>query len=383
VLLGAASVAAAEETCPWCEAGPCDASGSVAKERFAVSISASTGRSYPYWVPRGQARLGEASGARAAFVVHHGAARNGADYTKYAMKGAGDALVFGAQVYEAGDEGLDESRELWWASNSDDGLDDEDAGYDWHWGGESTPELNSTISTFAVLDEILETLLDRRVYPNLTRVVLAGHSAGGQIVQRYALLSTREVDRRVKFFVANPSSVAWLSSDRPVADSSCCDNATIADRVWTFAPFDAASCPTYDIYGYGLSGPLCPYARDLDASLRRYARRYVTYLSGQSDVCNSDAPSCATCVMEDGGLDTSCEALAQGPCRMARLYAFARFVDAYYHGEHAHALLPVPNVGHSGCGMFQSPQFLRAAFGDLPGHLDDDPAASRVGRALP
>jgi hypothetical protein len=40
-----------------------------------------------------------------------------------------------------------------------------------------------------VLDEMLLALADRTVFPNLARVVVSGHSAGGQIVQRYALFS--------------------------------------------------------------------------------------------------------------------------------------------------------------------------------------------------
>jgi pimeloyl-ACP methyl ester carboxylesterase len=42
------------------------------------------------------------------------------------------------------------------------------------------------VSSFAVLDALLETLSDRKLWPALDLVVLAGHSAGAQFVQRYA-----------------------------------------------------------------------------------------------------------------------------------------------------------------------------------------------------
>ncbi len=48
---------------------------------------------------------------------------------------------------------------------------------------------------------------------------------------------------------------------------------------------------------------------------------------GESDVCDApfmEANSCVTCSVEDGGLDTSCEAETQGWCRMARLHAFSQ-----------------------------------------------------------
>jgi hypothetical protein len=45
---------------------------------------------------------------------------------------------------------------------------------------------------------------------------------------------------------------------------------------------------------------------------------------------------------------------------MERLHAFAQFVTAFYGGD-VHALVSVPDVGHSGCGIFQSREFARAA----------------------
>ena len=43
------------------------------------------------------------------------------------------------------------------------------------------------VSSFAVLDALLQMLSDRQHWPALDLVVLAGHSAGGQFVQRYAV----------------------------------------------------------------------------------------------------------------------------------------------------------------------------------------------------
>ena len=69
---------------------------------------------------------------------------------------------------------------------------------DWRVGAESDPEccgngLNSsggpTISSFSVLDHMLEILTNRDLYPNIDKISYVGHSAGGQMVQRYALVS--------------------------------------------------------------------------------------------------------------------------------------------------------------------------------------------------
>ncbi|KAJ3734611.1 hypothetical protein DFJ43DRAFT_1152276 [Lentinula guzmanii] len=63
---------------------------------------------------------------------------------------------------------------------------------------------------------------ENTLYPNLNTVVLAGHSAGGQMVQRYVgLRQTMKDDDRLHFWVANPGSLMWLSADRPHPNASC------------------------------------------------------------------------------------------------------------------------------------------------------------------
>lgn len=46
------------------------------------------------------------------------------------------------------------------------------------------------ISAFAVLDDLLAYLGDRHRFPHLEDITLIGHSAGGQLLQRYTLLGT-------------------------------------------------------------------------------------------------------------------------------------------------------------------------------------------------
>ena len=49
---------------------------------------------------------------------------------------------------------------------------------------------------------------------------------------------------------------------------------------------------------------------------------------------------------------------------MERLHAFSQYVQLFYDQGEAtltHKLMSVPDVGHSGCGMFQSAQFAAAA----------------------
>ena len=67
-------------------------------------------------------------------------------------------------------------------------------------------------SSFDALDAILARLADRRLFPNLKQVVVAGHSGGGQVVQRYAIAgrADEQLIREnigVRYVVANPSSL--------------------------------------------------------------------------------------------------------------------------------------------------------------------------------
>src|ERR1700749_1470873 len=104
-------------------------------------------------------------------------------------------------------------------------------------GGE--PALGPTpASSFDALDAILAKLADRQTFPNLKEVVVAGHSGGGQVVQRYAIAGQAEASLNaagiaVRYVVANPSSYAYFDNKRP-------------------DPEIAASCPRYNDWKYGM-----------------------------------------------------------------------------------------------------------------------------------
>ena len=54
----------------------------------------------------------------------------------------------------------------------------------WNGGDDSLPECtgNVTFSSFTILDNIFSTFLDTEKYPNLKKIVAAGHSGGGQTI---------------------------------------------------------------------------------------------------------------------------------------------------------------------------------------------------------
>lgn len=212
--------------------------------------------------------------------------------------------------------------------------------YGWQ-GGEPALAPNPA-SSFDALDAILARLGDRKLFPNMKEVVVFGHSGGGQVVQRYAIATKGDqaLTRQgigVRFVIANPSSYAYFSKQRPM-------------------PEIAANCHGFNRWKFGmderppyLSGPT-PAALE-----QAYVARRVIYLFGTLDI-DPDHPA----------LDKSCMAEAEGPYRYARGHAYVAAMRARDNGTPNHSVWDVPGVGHEGGKMLNSPCGLTAVF-DIPG----------------
>jgi hypothetical protein len=60
------------------------------------------------------------------------------------------------------------------------------------------------------------------------------------------------------------------------------------------------------------------------------------------------------------GFDSSCQAMAQGPTRLARGVAYAKYVDGKFGARHSVTL--VPECGHDGRCMYTSAAALPILF---------------------
>ncbi len=223
----------------------------------------------------------------------------------------------------------------------------------WNWtswmGGENA-EGPAPISSFDVLDAILHALASREQFGSLTEVVIAGHSGGGQVVQRYAVVARGDAPLAargiaLRYVVANPSSYVYFDAMRPSASGE-------------FAALDAAACPSFNRWKYGL-GELPAYASGEGRSVcaetfeSRYVERNVTVLLGGAD-CDPRHPA----------LDRSCAARAQGAHRLERGLAYARYMALRHpEGLSTHRTLVIDGVGHDAQGIFASARGLAALFG--------------------
>ncbi|HTJ95185.1 MAG TPA: alpha/beta hydrolase, partial [Pararobbsia sp.] len=206
------------------------------------------------------------------------------------------------------------------------------------------------LSSFDVLDTVLEALADAADYPDLEQVVIAGHSGGAQVVQRYAAVS--HGDRalaargvRTRYVVANPSTYLYFDAQRPTLDGHFAplDTHTEAGAQANAWKYGLDNLPAYVERQHGACG-----TGDIE---REYVGRDVVVLLGERD-CDPRHPA----------LDRSPGALAQGEHRLARGLAYSRYILARHPGNTRHRTLTIPGIGHDPKGIFGSQPGLKALF---------------------
>jgi pimeloyl-ACP methyl ester carboxylesterase len=227
----------------------------------------------------------------------------------------------------------------------------------WRTGGES---VEGGVTSFDVVDELLRRLNDRRQFPNLRTIVISGHSAGGQFVQRYAMANTVHDTLEVKptYVVMNPSSYAYLDELRPT-------DAAFLEHLNALAPGfhegldkplasfgryrDAKACTTFDTWPYGLHERNGYVAKVSEEILKKNAvERPTTFLAGEYDI------------LPLHGFDGSCAAMAQGSTRLSRAFAYVKYIDEKYGAKHEMHM--VGGCGHSGRCMLVSGESAKFLF---------------------
>ena len=274
-----------------------------------------------------------------ALVMVHGAGRNADHYFETSMAAAflagavGNTIVL-APRFAAGTDSVAKDEVHW-----------PERGENWRSGGALAT--NATYGSFDFMDDLLRTLANKRNFPNLTKIVVAGHSAGGQFATRYAM-ANKVHDKlngvAVSYVVANPSSYAWPVAERPLptgtADPATADkealgpNGEKVNADFQYGPFDTTKAPAYNRWPAGLADRKGYTAGMSDEQLKKQlVERPTTYLLGQVDV------------LPLGGFDSSPNAMAQGPTRRARGEAFFKYVNDVMGAKH-NAII-VSECGHN------------------------------------
>ena len=252
-------------------------SGELANRQFLVRNSAGSGYARYF----GNGSLEGSSDATRAIIIVHGVLRNADTYygtgkLMLERAHATNTLLIAPQFVEREDLAGHNvpANTLRW--------DDE-------WPAGAYALAPAHISTYEVFDAMLARLADKKRFPALREAVILGHSAGGQIVQRYAVVGrgpsiVRGI--RVHLIVANPSSYFYFDNWRPSPQKGCTNY-----NHWRYGPIDE---PAY-------------VTSSTNALESRYVTRDVTYLLGTADTDPNE-----------WDLDRTCAGEAQGPYRFAR-----------------------------------------------------------------
>ncbi len=211
----------------------------------------------------------------------------------------------------------------------------------WRAGGKATSPDGTALSSSQIVDYFLtDYLLDNPNFPDLTNVIIAGHSAGGQFVQRYAAINETEQqfpNYTFTYLAANashyvyPNALRWNGTD-------------------TFVPAD---CGTYNNYPYGLDA-LAEDSRYAFISLiglenirLQLLSRKLYYVLGELDVANATS-----------GCEPESQQGGSGDSRYQRGQFMLEFMNDQY-PTNQHEILSVPGVGHNATGIYTSPEFIQ------------------------
>lgn len=230
------------------------------------------------------------TGVTRAVIVCHGSGLDAAEYSNVVRKTLRDYLgkVIVIAPFFAESESGPESGQLFWGNS-------------WPELGKSDASLAWRISSGGVLDNLIAQLYT--TFINLQGVVLAGHSAGGQLCNRYSAASS---DSRNRYLVSAASSYLYPGTERPNGGG------------WIIP----ITPTTYNDYKYGLAVlSTIEYVNLIGAATLRTRLRAakVHYLVGAND--NDPA---------DTGMDLTADASTQGAHRVERQQLYHNHLPYYW-----------------------------------------------------
>lgn len=314
--------------------------------------------------------LGQSDGIQMALIVIHGAGRNADDYYCSATAAVGlqqrypseSVLVIAPRFTSTADAPIslnEGGTPLLWRDEGDG---------PWRYGASAVlPEEAIHISSFDTIDRIVTLLNNNTDFPNLKRIVIAGHSSGGQFVQRYALLASFWNVQRMSGVVANPSNYAYLTPLR------------LINGTWRIPNKD--KCSQYNEWEYGLENGgdmIVPYKDEalkkldynITALIQRFGNRKVSYLAGEADRCNVSESQHHNGWCFSHGLETSCADMLQGTTRWERNLRHVASLRKLGVSSKTQERRVVPGVGHDHSLIFTSPVGLDVLFPLNPSRLD-------------
>jgi hypothetical protein len=260
---------------------------------------------------------------QAVFVIH-GASHNADDYYSYLSnslnaESLSESTVLISPFFRNTSTGSND--DFYWASVN-------------YRDGDESSNTNK-ISSFKVMDELINRLANKTHFPVLERIVITGQSSGGRFTHVYAAANSVETTYPdITFdYIVSESQYFYYPDGQRINESS--------NTLYT-----PTGCAGYEIWPFGYS-VTPPYLTGIPEPQfnERFVNRSIHYLLGGAGGV-------------DGSLNTTaCEATVLGSTRLQRGENMYRYMELVYPGTHNHAKTIVPGVTHNGSQIYQSTEF--------------------------
>ncbi|MEL6696923.1 MAG: hypothetical protein AAFP89_11805 [Bacteroidota bacterium] len=263
---------------------------------------------------------------KSAIIVVHGNNRNANEYfnwltsTLLSLNKQNETILMAPQFKINSDLGGNQDL-IYWSSNG------------WKRGFQSNNITSVKYSSYDIVDSMIQVLSDKSRFPNLSKIIVTGHSAGAQFTGLYAAASPMEdlvtgVD--IEYIVANSQYFYYPGGERWNATSNQFEVPT--------------GCADYTNWPYGFGNPTSYLSRFQQSDVsNRYVSRKVTFMLGTLDI------------FTNGTLNTSdCEAQLLGENRFIRGENMFRYIETFFPGVNGHQKVTVSNVGHDAAAMYNS-----------------------------
>ena len=203
---------------------------------------------------------------------------------------------------------------------------------DWNAGAQSrstgqNPRPES-ISSFSVIDTLIATLINNN--PNLQKIVFTGHSAGSQMVVRYA------AGNRAWGEISNASGIEINYVPINTPSFLYMDGARVVDEDASLYQFESPTdCFSHNYYKYGLDN-LNEYMQETGVEQIRdqYYSSRVIYLVGEYDY---------------SGYSEHCNRMSQGSNIYKRTHIYYSYLEYFYDQNvfTTHSMATIPGAGHN------------------------------------